>query len=117
MFSLIAALLSITVLTMVYQEPVYAKEHKSASKRMKSPMDQGESDSDLETTAAIRRMVIDHDSLSVLAKNANIITNNGVVELSGRVNSAQESQAINDIAKSTKNVTKVINHLKVKSPD
>ena len=117
MFSFIAFMLSIAVLTMSYEPPVYAKEHKFATKRMKSPMDQGESDVDLETTAAIRRMVIDTESLSVLAKNVNIITNNGVVELSGRVKTSQEAQVINDIAKNTKNVTKVINHLRFRSPD
>src|SRR5262245_55688924 len=50
-----------------------------------TPMNQGENSSDLETTARVRRMLIDDATLSIDAKNVKVITSNGVVTLRGPV--------------------------------
>lgn len=56
-----------------------------------TPLDQGNSEADLNTTAQIRREVIAQKNMSVNAQNVKIITNAGKVTLRGAVNSQEES--------------------------
>jgi hypothetical protein len=59
-----------------------------------TPMDQGESEADLELTRRIRQAIVGDDALSVNAHNVKIIAANGVVTLRGPVENAQEEVAI-----------------------
>jgi sporulation protein YlmC with PRC-barrel domain len=66
--------------------------------RTLTPLDQGNSQSDLQTTAQIRKVIIANKTMSVNAHNVKIITQNGRVTLRGPVNTAQEKRSINEIA-------------------
>lgn len=76
-----------------------------------TPLDQGSSDSDLKITQGIRSTVVGRDDLSTNAKNAKIITRDGVVTLRGPVANAQEAEAIASIAKAQVGVTRIDNLL------
>lgn len=80
-----------------------------------TPLDQGESAGDRETTQNIRKAVIADDSLSFTAKNVKIITNDGRVTLRGPVKSAQERDAIAEIARRVAGGARVDNQLQVTS--
>ena len=56
--------------------------------------DQGTSDADIETTAKIRRAIVEDDNLSTLAQNVTIVTRDGKVTLRGEVRSMQEKTAV-----------------------
>lgn len=56
--------------------------------------DQGTSEADRESTAKIRRAIVDDDSLSTYAHNVTIITRDGKVSLRGEVPSAKEKAAV-----------------------
>jgi osmotically-inducible protein OsmY len=60
--------------------------------------DQGGSKADRETTARIRKAIVEDDSLSVAAHNVKIITRDGKVTLRGEVQSSQEKAAVAAIA-------------------
>ena len=60
--------------------------------------DQGGSQADRETTAKIRKAIVEDDSLSVAAHNVKIITRDGKVTLRGQVRSAEEKAAVAAIA-------------------
>ncbi|MGZ4982022.1 MAG: BON domain-containing protein [Methylobacter sp.] len=81
-----------------------------------TPEDQKETQSDVKITAHIRKAVTDDDSLSVNAKNAKIITRNGVVTLRGPVDSQAESMRLQQIATKTPGAVRVDNQLEVKAP-
>lgn len=78
-----------------------------------TPMDQSNSDRDLEVTRQIRQGITSDDSLSTEAHNVKIITDGGVVVLRGPVQSAQEKSAIVAIATRTPGVTRVDDQLEV----
>src|SRR5262245_13367305 len=59
-----------------------------------TPLAQGNNPADLDTTQAIRKAVMDDDTLSSDAKNVKIITNGGVIALRGPVKSEAEHRAI-----------------------
>lgn len=59
-----------------------------------TPMDQSNSQSDLDVTQQIRKAVMADDSLSFSAKNVKIVTSNGKVTLRGVVNSDDERKTI-----------------------
>jgi putative membrane protein len=61
-------------------------------------LDQGNSKSDTEITAAIRKEIVAGKDLSVNAQNVKIITQNGKVTLRGPVNSEDEKRLITEIA-------------------
>jgi len=81
-----------------------------------TPVDQLESEGDINITAAIRQAVIKNELLSVNAHNIKIITRNGVVTLRGPVESEAEKMKLQDIAKQTPGVTQVNNELEHKAP-
>jgi uncharacterized protein YrrD len=79
-----------------------------------TPLDQGNSQADINTTAEIRKEVIANKAMSVNARNVKIITNNGQVTLRGPVNSAEEKRVIGQIADRIARTGNVDNQLEVK---
>jgi hypothetical protein len=79
-----------------------------------TPMDQGNSASELKITAAIRKAVVADKSLSFNAKNVKIITVGSKVTLRGPVSNDQERSNIEARAKATPGVTEVDNQIEVK---
>jgi hyperosmotically inducible protein len=82
-----------------------------------TPLDQGNSQPDLNTTAQIRKEIIADKSLSVDAQNVKIITANGRVVLRGPVNNAGEKRHICDIAKNVAGTQNVDDQLEVTTSD
>jgi osmotically-inducible protein OsmY len=78
-----------------------------------TPMDQGGSASDRELTAAIRRAIVDDDSLSTNAQNVKIVTVDGVVTLRGPVKNTAERAAVASMAAKANGVKRVENQLEV----
>ena len=78
-----------------------------------TPMDQGGSASDRELTAAIRRAIVDDDSLSTNAQNVKIVTVDGVVTLRGPVKNTSERAAVASKAANANGVKRVENQLEV----
>lgn len=76
-----------------------------------TPLDQGNSETDLKITQGIRSSVVERDDLSINAKNAKVITRDGVVTLRGPVANAQERETVASIAKAQAGVTKIENYL------
>ena len=64
-----------------------------------TPLNQGNSQTDLNITSQIRKEIVDDKNLSVNAQNVKIITVNGYVTLRGPVNTANEKRQICDVAK------------------
>jgi len=81
--------------------------------KAKTPIDQDENQSDIDITAKIRQRVLDQNDFSVNARNAKIITSQGMVTLRGPVNSKQEADTIERIAKEVAGDAKVDNQLEV----
>jgi len=79
-----------------------------------TPMDQGNSEIDIDMTQRIRRAIMDSD-VSFTAKNVKIITRDGHVVLRGPVNSAAEKDAIFKLATKNAGAGHVTNQLEVKS--
>jgi osmotically-inducible protein OsmY len=82
----------------------------------RTPEDQSNSQEDLELTAAIRRAVVQDDTLSMNAKNIKIITDKaGGVTLRGVVDSQAEKDLVEQKAKGVARVSRVTNELEVKT--
>ncbi len=79
-----------------------------------TPLDQGESQSDLAITQKIRQAVVGDHSLSFDAKNVKIITRNGKVTLRGPVSSNEERTAIQSAAQKVAGAGNVDNQLELK---
>jgi hyperosmotically inducible protein len=79
-----------------------------------TPLDQGHSQTDRDTTAQIRKEIVAGKDLSVNAHNVKIITIDGRVTLRGPVNTAQEKQLIGEIADRIARSGNVDNQLEVK---
>jgi hyperosmotically inducible protein len=78
-----------------------------------TPLDQGNSQADIDTTAQIRKEIMAVDGISVNAKNVKIITMNGHVTLRGPVNSEDEKRQIGEIADRIAQSGNVDNQLEV----
>jgi hyperosmotically inducible periplasmic protein len=78
-----------------------------------TPLDQGNSQADINTTSQIRREVMADNNMSTNAKNVKIITMNGHVTLRGPVNSADEKTRIAEIANRIAQSGNVDNQLEV----
>jgi hyperosmotically inducible protein len=78
-----------------------------------TPLDQGNSQTDIDTTAQIRKEIMATDGMSMNAKNVKIITMNGHVTLRGPVNSEDEKNQIGDIADRIARSSNVDNQLEV----
>jgi osmotically-inducible protein OsmY len=90
------------------------KNARDASGETLTPIDQSNDEADLKITSETRKMLVDDDSLSVLAKNVKIITvKGGAVTLRGPVESDAEKAAIEKHAKMA-GATSVTDQLEVK---
>jgi sporulation protein YlmC with PRC-barrel domain len=78
-----------------------------------TPLDQGNSESDVDITARIRKDVISGKNFSVNARNVKIITRDGQVTLRGPVASLEEKRVIGEIAQRIAAPGKVDNQLEV----
>jgi hyperosmotically inducible periplasmic protein len=78
-----------------------------------TPGDQLENERDLTITQNIRKAVMADDSLSFTAKNAKIITRNGVVTLKGPVKDEHERRAIEAAAAAVAGADNVSNQLEL----
>jgi osmotically-inducible protein OsmY len=72
--------------------------------------------SDLEMAAAIRRAIVEDDSLSTYAKNVKIVARDGAVHLVGPVRSDQEKRLVEEIARKQAGAAKVTSDIQV-SPE
>jgi hyperosmotically inducible protein len=78
-----------------------------------TPLKQGTSPADVETTRQIRKEIMATDGLSVDAKNVKIITIDGRVTLRGVVKNEDEKRQIGDIAARVASAANVDNQLQV----
>ena len=92
-----------------------ARNVRDRNDRTLTPLDQGNNQADLATTAEIRKEIRAGKNMSVNAKNVKIITNNGHVTLRGPVSSAEEKNVIAEIANRIARSENVDNQLEVKS--
>jgi hypothetical protein len=90
-----------------------ARNVRDGGSKTLTPIDQGNSQADIDTTAQIRKEIIAGKDMSVNAKNVKIITNKGQVTLRGPVNSAEEKRLIGDIAINIAQAGNVDNQLEV----
>jgi sporulation protein YlmC with PRC-barrel domain len=81
--------------------------------RTLTPMDQGNSQADVSTTAQIRKEIIATQGMTTNAKNVKIITMNGRVTLRGPVNTTEEKTLIGEIAERIARSDNVDNQLEV----
>ena len=120
-----------TVLVRIYRqnvsynvEPYFAADPTSAAdntrvnvrdrdSRTLTPLDQGNSQADVDTTAQIRKEIIADSAMTTDAKNVKIITLNGHVTLRGPVNTADEKSQIGEIANRVASMGNVDNQLEV----
>ena len=79
-----------------------------------TPLDQGNSQADIDTTAQIRKGILAGKNMSVNARNVKVITNKGMVTLRGPVNTAEEKRLIGEIAANASRMEDVDNQLEVK---
>lgn len=91
-----------------------ARNVRDRDNRTVVPLDQGNSQTDINITAQIRKEVIANKSMSVNARNVKIITQNGQVTLRGPVNSSEEKRLIGEIAGRIVRAGNVDNQLEVK---
>jgi hyperosmotically inducible protein len=91
------------------------KNQRDRSGETKTSGDQSNSSQDVKITAAIRRAVVRDRSLSMTAKNAKIITANGMVTLRGPVKSDAEKAKLVELARSAAGNAKINNQLEVKA--
>jgi hyperosmotically inducible periplasmic protein len=92
-----------------------APDNSGQNKNQQSTADaQSNANSDLQTTAQIRKAIIADKSLSTYAHNVKIITVNGAVTLKGPVSSEDEKQKVASDATSVVSSDKLTNELTVK---
>lgn len=77
------------------------------------PTDQGGGPADLEITQTIRAVISGEDSLSIAAENVKIVTEGGLVTLRGPVETVNEKERIEAIARGVAGVVSVRNELEV----
>ncbi len=91
-----------------------ARVNRDLAQKSLTPLDQGNSQADIDTTAQIRKGIMAGKEMSVNARNVKIITNKGQVTLRGPVDSAEEKRLIGVIAIDIAQVGNVDNQLVVK---
>ena len=90
-----------------------ARNERDRNNRTLTPLDQGNSKADTDTTAQIRKDILAGKDMSVNARNVKIITNQGRVTLRGPVASAEEKRLIGDIANRIASSENVDNQIEV----
>lgn len=78
-----------------------------------TPLDQGNNQSDLDTTQRIRQAIMANDGLSNNAKNVKVITKDGVVVLRGPVKDQGERVTIENIARQQASAGRVDSQLEI----
>ena len=96
-----------------WSEKETANITKRKTKNFLPPRDQSNDPADIKMTAAIRKMVVNDDSLSMTAKNVKIITIEGAVTLRGPVETRGEKTAIESHAKHA-GAKQITNELEIK---
>ena len=97
----------------------HAADNTKANERDRgpSPMQQGNSQADLETTQAIRKALMADGTLSFDAKNLKVITNDDVVTVRGPVKSQAERATVEDIVRRNAAANRVDLQVEVPTPD
>src|SRR5689334_18754790 len=90
-----------------------AVNRRDANANTKTPIDQKENQADIDLTAKIRRQVLEVKDLSTDAHNAKIITADGRVTLRGPVQSSEERDTLDRIAREAAGEGNVDNRLEV----
>src|SRR5262245_12769012 len=90
-----------------------AVNQRDAAPHAKTPIDQKENQADINLTARIRQQVLDVKDLSMDARNAKILTADGMVTLRGPVKSADERETLDRIARDVAGKGNVDNQLEV----
>jgi len=93
-----------------------AVNERDASGATKTPIDQDETQADVNRTAEIRKRILDTEDLSVNARNAKVITSQGKVTLRGPVETEAERDTLAKIATDVAGAGNVDNQLEVKPP-
>jgi osmotically-inducible protein OsmY len=91
------------------------KNARDRTSETKTSGDQSNSPEDIKITQSIRQAVVKDKTLTMTAKNVKIITSGGMVTLRGPVNTAEEKEKIDKLAKATAGEGKVDNQLEVKT--
>jgi hyperosmotically inducible periplasmic protein len=91
-----------------------ARNVRDRNDRTLTPLNQGNSQADIDMTAQIRKEIIATKEMSVDAKNVKIITKDGHVTLRGPVNTADEKRLIGEIAERIAGASNVDNRLEAK---
>jgi Predicted periplasmic or secreted lipoprotein len=90
-----------------------ARNDRDMEKNKLTPLDQGNSESDLQLTKEIRTLVVGSD-LSFNAKNIKIISKEGQVTLRGVVESEEERKKVIEVVKLGSGQAKLVDELEVK---
>jgi sporulation protein YlmC with PRC-barrel domain len=80
-----------------------------------TPLNQGNSQTDVDTTRQIRQQIMSADGFSIDARNVKVITLNGRVTLRGPVNNEDEKRQIADIAAKVASSANVDNQIQVEN--
>jgi hypothetical protein len=94
-----------------------AVNERDASGATKTPIDQDETQADVSTTAKIRQRILDQEDLSISARNAKVITQDGKVTLRGPVENQAEKDTIDRIAREVAGDANVDNQLEIAGAD
>jgi len=92
-----------------------ARNVRDRDDRTLTPLNQGNSQADVNTTAQIRKEIVANKAMSVNGKNVKVITDQGKVTLRGPVSSAEEKRVIGEIADRIVQAGNVDNQLEVKA--
>ena len=90
-----------------------AVNERDRDSNAKTPIDQNENQRDVNITAEIRKAVVAHENMSINGQNVKIITADGKVTLRGPVNSQDEKDAIDRIAKNVAGKDNVDNLIEI----
>jgi len=91
-----------------------ARNKRDRDAKTLTPLNQGNSKADIDTTAQIRKEILNLEDISVNAKNVKVITTEGRVTLRGPVDSAEEKRLIGEIASRIVTSERADNQLEVK---
>jgi osmotically-inducible protein OsmY len=89
------------------------KNTRDRDDQSQTATDQSNDPADIKIAADIRKMVVNDESLSMMAKNVKIITIDGVVTLRGPVETEKEKMVIESHAKQA-GAKKITNELEIK---
>jgi osmotically-inducible protein OsmY len=94
---------------------VNTRDRNRETREPKLPIDQKETQHDVDLTAKIRQRVLASEGMSVNARNVKIITADGKVTLRGPVESSSERETIAKIARELAGDSNVDDQIEVKS--